>query len=134
YQNLPWRIGNVILSTNHVRNRHQGIIDDHGKVVGRDAFGAHDHRIADHVGVKTDFAPHRVGKHAFAIFRNTKTNGGSFTVSNPLGTFFDREVATPARIARWLTSGQCFAALGLELFAGTEAVVGVTAPHQFLRV
>ena len=51
-QQLPWRVGDVILAANDVRDPHQRIVDDDGEVVGRDARRIAPARIADDVGVE----------------------------------------------------------------------------------
>ena len=45
-----------------MRDAHQRVVDDHRVVVGGDAVGAHEHRVADHLGVKRHRATHEVGE------------------------------------------------------------------------
>ena len=67
-EQLPRRVRDVILASDHIRHLHQRIVDHDGEVVGGVAIGADDDRIADHICVEPDVAPHGVGEHDVAAF------------------------------------------------------------------
>ena len=69
----------MILAPDHVRDLHQGIVDDDGEVVSRPAVGAQNDGVADGVGMK----PHGPSNHVLegdrAILWNAETNRGPLT-------------------------------------------------------
>ena len=51
-QNLQGRVGEVILSPDHMGDLHQMIIDDHRKIVGGNAVRTDDDKISHRIGIK----------------------------------------------------------------------------------
>ncbi len=133
-QNLPRRVRDVILSSNHVRHLHQRIVDDHGEVVRRTAVGAHDHRIADDVGLKADLASNRVREDDVAIVGDAKADRGALAGGRALGILPLRQPPAGAGIARRPSGGEGLLTLCLELRRRAEAVVRSVGAEQLLRV
>ena len=124
-QNLSWRIGDVILATNDVRNSHQRVVDHHGIVVGGNALRPQEHRIAEHVGLETHFASHQVIEHHLPTVRNAETNRrwlpGLHSATHVLG----HEIAAAAHIP-----GRTALAQGVTL---ADAPFWSPAQASFLR-
>src|SRR5216684_7058568 len=51
-EDLNRGVGDVPLATNHIGNAHGDVINNDSKIVQWNTIGAHDHRIANGIGVK----------------------------------------------------------------------------------
>ena len=70
-QHLPRRVRDVVLTADHLRDPHQRIVDDDGKVVGGRAIRAHEHRVADDLG-RTTTRPRTASSKATSRWSGTR--------------------------------------------------------------
>ena len=113
-----------------MRDRHQLVVDHHRVVVGGDAVGAHEHRVADLVGVEGHRAAHQILEHDVPARRHPQADDG-VARPRPGGSHFLRvEAATGAGVPRGLPRRQLRLALGLQLLGRAEAAVGVPRPKE----
>ena len=117
-----------------MRNRHQRIVHDDGEVVGGRALGAHDHGIADDVGVEPDVAANGVAERDVAILGHAKANGRPLARGDARVCGFARELPARAGIAGGPAFGERGLAIEIELFLRAEAVVRVAGAQQLLGV
>ena len=105
-QQLFGRIGDVILTSNHMTDRHSGVINNHNEVVQRVA-----NRVCrsspgdDHIATKIGAAPlhrtaHQVGPSDGGFVINPKTNH-RFSPFSPVGLLlFTTEMAVTVVVTR----------------------------------
>ncbi len=134
YENLPRRVGNVILAANHMRDLHQRVVDDDGKVVRGRAVGADDDRIADHVGLKPHVSAHRVGEDDVALLRHAEADRRTLARRDARGGGVARQAPARAGVARRTSVRDRVLTLGVELRRRAETVVRVVRAEQLLRV
>ena len=114
----------MFLAANDVSNFHQGIIDDAGKIVGRETIAFDDDKIADFGGGETNLASNDVVNNYIFTLRDGKTDGNGFAFGAGLFDIgFIRHNFRPAINKRRLFRFG-FLAHRIEFFGGIEAVVG----------
>ena len=133
-QNLPRRVRDVILAADHMRDLHQRIVHDHGEVVRRRAVGANDHRIADHLGLKTDLAADGVGEDDLASLGHAKADRRPLARRNARAGLLAWYGAARAGIERRPPGLDRLPPLRLELRSRAEAVVRRVGVQQLFRV
>ena len=133
-QDLPRGIRNVVLAPHDVRNLHQRIVDDHGVVVGGDAFGTNEHRIAEHVGVESNLSAHEIVPDDLAVVRNAEPNGRGLAVLSAPSRLVGRDVAASPRVLGGPPLAQRVVAVHLELLGRTEASIRLAPRHQLDNV
>ena len=133
-QHLPRRVRDVILAADHMRHLHQRIVDDDGEVVGGTAVGAHQHRIADHVGAERDLAAHEILERDVDVLGHAEADDGALAALEPLARLLRRDRAAGAVIFRRAAGGEIATAIVLEFLRRAEAVVGVAAGEQLVGV
>src|SRR5215210_5943165 len=133
-QHLSWRIRNVVLSTDHVRNLHQRIVDNDCKVVGGASIGSDDDRITDDLAAERDVASYQVGERDVDSMRDPETDDRTLPGVDACSRFLAAEIAAGAVVARERTGSERRLAIGIQFFRRTEAVVGMTAGNQFVGV
>ena len=133
-ENLPWRVRDVVFAAHDVRDPHQGVVDDDGVVVGRDAVTAHDDWIADDVGVKRHRAAHQVVERHDPIGRHPQPHRRRLPGLHAVRDNGRIERAAGAGVLRGRAGGQRRLTLGLEPFRRAEAVVGVATRDELASV
>src|SRR5688500_6475875 len=66
-QYLLRRVGDVIVATNDMRDRHVDVVDDDGEVIGGIAVGAQDDEILDVLVLERDLAAHQIDEARLAV-------------------------------------------------------------------
>ena len=74
----------MVLPADHMRHRHQRIVNHDRDVVRRRALRAHDHGIANHVGRKADLAANGITEDDVASLGHPKTDRRFFAGGNPV--------------------------------------------------
>src|SRR5947199_8318988 len=99
-QDLPRRVRDVILTTDHMRNFHQRIVDNDGEVVRRMSVCADDDRVADDISGEPQFAANGIHKGHVAALGYAEANRGVFASGYARLRLLGREPAACARIER----------------------------------
>ena len=73
-KHLTWRVRDVILTPNHVRDLHHRIVHHDGEVVGGTAVGAHQHGVADHVRAERDLTADEILERDLDILRDPQAD------------------------------------------------------------
>ncbi len=96
---LQSRVGQMIFTADHMRNRHKVIVDDNRKVVGGHTVGADDDEIAHGFTFKLDRSPDQIVKFDTGL-RHFKTIGWFSTLRRKRFTLFAGQIAAFTHIAR----------------------------------
>src|SRR5690625_4159881 len=133
-QELAWRVGEMILASEHMRNVHQRIIERIGKEKSRCAVGPADDEITDDGRPGVLLAVHDVIEHDVASGRYAKTQrrglAGIQTASRLARGEFRTGTGVTWRPARGLRRGT----LGGQLLAAAKAGLGGVFAIQRLEV
>src|SRR5271157_1037280 len=122
---LLWRVGEVVVATNHVRDVHERIVHDDHVVVNRHACGAHDDGIAHHFVGKLDRAVHDVVE-ANGMLGDTQANRSGLAIRSAALALSGIESAAFARIDGRLLMCERMRTLVLQLRAETEICFALT--------
>jgi hypothetical protein len=85
---LPRRVRNVILAPDHMRNLHQRIVDNDGKVIRRVPVGAYKHGITDDFAAERDVAANDIVECDVDAGRHLEANDRMLPTVNPRAHFF----------------------------------------------
>jgi hypothetical protein len=123
-QDLTWGIGEMILSSDHVGDRHQVIVDDAGEVVSSHAIGTDDDEVSDSLRLKGHPAVDEILERN-SPFSDAKADDRSLTFGLPLGTGFVAEGTAAAIVTRHHAPGELLLSKGFQPFGRAETFVGL---------
>src|SRR5271157_668250 len=126
---LLWRVREVVVATNHVRDLHQLVVHDDHVVVNRHACGAHDDGIAHHLVRKLDWAVDDVVEPN-GMLGNTQSNCSTLAIRSAALAFSGIESAAFARIDRRLLVCERMRALPLQFFLRAETEICFALTQQ----
>ena len=129
-QNLARRVRDVILTSNHMRDLHQRIVDDDSVVVGGDAVGSNDDGIANHFRVERHAASNHVIERDVTVVGHAKANHRFLAVLDATPCVVARDLTAPADVLRRSPCGQCRRTIGLEQLRRAETLIRMPAGHQ----
>src|SRR5690554_7907232 len=75
-QNLPWCVYQMLIGPEDMGNTHGYVVDDHSKIICRDAIGLKYNKISHVLGLELDLIANQVLNHNFCVSRDLKANGG----------------------------------------------------------
>ena len=133
-QDLPRRVRQMVLAPHHVADLHQRIVDDDGEVVGGEAVGAEDDRIADDVGAEGDRTAHEIDKGHLAALRHAEADGRRLAARDAALRVAGGKPAAASRVPRRHARGERRLPLHLDLRRRTEAEVRAGALDERPRV
>ena len=128
-QQLPRRVGEMVVAADDVRDAHVAVVDDRGEVVAGHAVRAHDDEVADGVGAHRDAAADNVVDDYLAA-RHVKAQGGGFAVREAPPDILRCQPEAAAVVARRPPLRQRRGARFGQAFLRAEAVVGMAAGQQ----
>jgi hypothetical protein len=132
-QDLPGRVGKVVISTNHLGNTHEMVINHTGKVVRSHSVGADDDEIANSLGIEVHFSVDEIFKSDRPPFHSkAKDRTVSFRF-HPGDLVFGQGTAS-AVIAGHLSFGKLILPDNLQSFRGAEAFVDFSFLKKLIRV
>ena len=126
---LPERVGQMIIATDRMGDRHVVIIDHDGKHVGRRAIGPEQHHVVEFGVADRDAALHQILDHRFARLRRLEADDRPRA-----GRRFLRVAVAPAAIIfrRAALGPRPLAHLG-QLLGRAVAMIGLALGQQVAR-
>jgi hypothetical protein len=132
-QDLPGRVGKVVISTNHMGDPHQMVIDDTGKIIGSHSIGADENEIANSLGIEVHFSVDEILKNdRLSFYPKAEDRAVSFRF-HP-GDFVFGEGTATAVIAGHLSFGELFLPDSLQPFRGAEALIDFSFLNELIRI
>jgi len=132
-QDLSGRVGKVVISTNHMGNAHQMVIDDTGKIIGSHSIGADDDKIANSLGIEVHFSVDEILKNDRLSFHPEAEDRAVSFRFHPGDLGFGKGTAT-AVITGHLSFGELFLPDSLQPFKGAEAFVDFSFLKELIRI
>jgi hypothetical protein len=132
-QDLPGRVGKVVISPNHLGNTHQMVIDDTGKIIGAHSVGPDDDEITDSLGVEVHFSVNEILEGDRPPFHPKAENRTVSFRFHPGDLVFGKG-ATSAVITGHLSFGELFLPDSLQSFRGAEAFVDFSFLKKLIRI
>src|SRR5271157_2531000 len=126
---LLWRVGEVVVATNHVRDVHERIVHDDHVVVNRHARGAHNDGIAHHLVRKLDWAVDDVVEPN-GMLGDTQANRGGLAIRSAALALSGIESAAFARIDGRLLMCERMRTLVLQFFLRAETEIRFALTQQ----
>jgi hypothetical protein len=132
-QDLPGRVGKVVISTDHMGDAHQMVINHTGKIIGSHSIGADDDEIANSLGIEVHFPVDEILKNdRLSFYPKAEDRTVSFRF-HPGDLVFGKGTAT-AVITGHLSFGELFLPDSLQPFRGAEALVDFSFLKELIRI
>ncbi len=128
-EQLAGRVGEVIVTSDHVGDAHVAIVHDGGEVVAGDAVGAHDDEVPDGGVADRDGSAHEVVDHDVSV-RHQEAHGGPLPGLETTPYLCRLKAEAAAVVARRAVLAQGDPAQLLEALLAAEAVVGGAARQE----
>jgi hypothetical protein len=114
---------NPLLTSHHMRDRHEFVIDHDCTMICWESIGFHDHLIFDLIGIELDTPTNHIVEYDYLILRHLESDRMLFSCGNTRLRLLEWEVATVSVIAWWESKFFLFGTKSRQTLGCTEAII-----------